>query len=447
MSGGPDSVALLHRILADLPDGAPRPLLIHFNHRLRGASSDEDQRFVESLGRELGLPVAVGQAQAAGDLAASGVEAAARAQRYAFIRKTCSAKGIRRVLVAHTADDQVETILMRFFEGAGITGLKGIPLTAEGGIERPLIDVWRSEILSGLADSGVAYRTDESNLDIRFERNWIRHVLLPLLVERYGEEVKRRIHKLGDRFRELDSFICASATRWIRRNAIGDPPAFKRGNYARLPSVVRIAILQQMVLQHAGKSPNERLLQRIDRSLASGGPSSEIRVDRRFVFRNRYETASLFCTDGRNVAAPAQLPSEITIETGPGGRIRLAGSMKPAVDASLVTPRTGAARLRRIIAGNDRESAIFDAEKLAFPLRLSALAAGDRIVPFGGTGSRKAKEIMIDLKIPRECRWGRAAIRDAGDRILWIPGVVRSNLAPVDGSTRHLLCLTASGLC
>jgi tRNA(Ile)-lysidine synthase len=336
---------------------------------------------------------------------------------------------------------------MRFFEGAGIAGLKGIPLMGDGGIERPLIGAWRAEILEELADSGLAFRTDESNEDIRFERNWIRHVLLPLLAERYGKEVKRRILKLGERFRELDSFIGATASRWIRRNAGGDPPTFKRTAYAKLPSVVRIAVLQQLVQSHAGKSPNERLLQQIDRSLASGGPSSTIRVDRRFVFRNRYDFASLAGTEDRDVKARHPPAAEIGMVTGPGGRVRIAGSLGQAFDASLIPAKAGAARLRQAIATDDRETAFFDAEKLSWPLRLSGLLAGDRIVPFGGSGSRKAKEIMIDLKIPRENRWGRAVVRDADGTLLWIPGVIRSNLAQVDGSTRHLLCLTVLRLC
>jgi tRNA(Ile)-lysidine synthetase-like protein len=417
------------------------------DHRLRGAESDADRLFVESLAREEGLPLATGFADPCDAGRASGIESRARAQRYAFIRKTCEKRGVRRVLVAHTADDQVETILMRVFEGAGISGLKGIPPVAEGGVERPLLDVWRSEILAGLAASGHPFRTDRSNEDTRFERNWVRHVLLPLLVGRYGEGVKRRIHKLGERFREIDAFIGDSAARWIRRNAAGDPPALKRRLYARLPSPVRFAVLQRLLHAHAGKSPNERLLERIDASLRRGGPSSEVRVDRRLVFRNRYDLALLVGVDDHAGVPPLPPSGALAIESAPDGALRLSGSLGPDIAASLTTPGDGAARLEEIRRNKGCKTALFDAEKVAGPLRVSPLAAGDRIVPFRGSGPRKVKEIMIDLKIPRGERWGRAVVLDAEGRPLWIPGVVRSGLAPVDGSTRHLLCLTARPLC
>lgn len=422
-------------------------MLIHVDHGLRGAESDADRRFVESLGRELGLPVAVGFAGPGDGGPASGIESRARALRYAFIRKTCEREGIRRVLVAHTADDQVETILMRIFEGAGVAGLKGIPPVAEGGVERPLLDVWRSEVLGELAASGHSFRIDSSNADTRFERNWVRNVLIPLLVDRYGEGVKRRIRTLGERFRELDAFIGDMAARFIRRNVAGDPPAIKRRGYAKLPSPVRIEVIQRLVRAHSGKSPNERLLEKIDRSLRAGGPSAEIRVDRRLVFRNRYELATLESVRSADDVPQPAAPSELSIGPASGGSFRIDGSLGPAIEASILSPANGARRLRQVVAGADRETALFDAERIAFPLRLSAPAAGDRIVPFGGSGSRKIKEIMIDLKIPRESRWGRAAVRDAEGRLLWIPGVVRSDLAPVGRSTRQLLCLTVRPLC
>ncbi len=107
---------------------------------------------------------------------------------------------------------------MRVFEGAGIGGLKGIPRETADGIVRPILDVWKEDILGYLKKRKIPYRIDRSNVDTRFERNWVRNVLLPLLVKRYGKSVKKRIFTLGERFRELDDYLEAEAGRWIRRN-------------------------------------------------------------------------------------------------------------------------------------------------------------------------------------------------------------------------------------
>lgn len=437
ISGGADSVYLLHRFLASLEAGQQPPLLLHMNHRLRGEESDADARFVAGVASDLGLPLEIGIPERGIPVRVSGVEADARRRRYAFLRSTCSKRGVRRILVAHTADDQVETVLMRIFEGAGISGLKGIPASGEGGIERPLLGTWRTEILSFLDSSGIPYRTDSSNADNRFERNWIRNELLPLLVARYGEAVKQRIHALGERFRELDDFIGGAADRWIRRNVKGDPPAFRRDLFSALPSVVRMTILQRLLHAHAGKSPNERLLLALDRSIAGGGPSASIRAGSNLVFRNSYGTVAIV---PRDAAAPAHEADAPIPVAGPG-RYPFSGNFPVEIRVSLLSPRSV-----RKGAFRDDQAAWFDLDDLRMPLAVSPLAAGDSLVPFGASGRRKAKEIMIDRKVPRESRWGRAVVRDAAGEILWIPGVARSSLAPVGPGTRQVVRLTSRPL-
>jgi len=153
----------------------------------------------------------------------AGFEKKARDVRYRFLRDLAEKAGAESIALAHTADDQVETILMRVFEGAGIGGLKGIPFGTDDGIVRPILDVWKEDILDHLKKRKIPYRIDRSNADIRFERNWVRNVLLPLLVKRYGKAVKKRIYTLGERFRELDGYLEAEAGRWIRRNLKSSP--------------------------------------------------------------------------------------------------------------------------------------------------------------------------------------------------------------------------------
>ena len=128
-----------------------------------------------------------------------GFEKKAREIRYRFLKDLSGKVGAEAIALAHTADDQVETILMRVFEGAGIGGLKGIPRETADGIVRPILDVWKEEILDDLKKRKIPYRIDRSNVDTRFERNWVRHVLDPpsgKAVRQGGEETD--LHPRGE---------------------------------------------------------------------------------------------------------------------------------------------------------------------------------------------------------------------------------------------------------
>src|SRR3990170_4884586 len=234
VSGGPDSIYLLN-----LSRQKVRGLLVaHYNHGARGRESEADQRFLARLCKDWGLSMEVGKVQPKVTVfpptgrkgrVPPRFEKKARETRYAFLKDLLVRHKAQKILVAHTADDQVETVLMRILEGAGIAGLKGIPRSTDDGVERPLLDTWREEILEYLKKHKIPYRIDKSNLDTRFERNWIRHVLIPLLEKRYGNSVKKRIYALGERFRELDVFIEQTAHKWLDSNNIYYAKSHKSG--------------------------------------------------------------------------------------------------------------------------------------------------------------------------------------------------------------------------
>ncbi|TFH28898.1 MAG: tRNA lysidine(34) synthetase TilS, partial [Deltaproteobacteria bacterium] len=217
VSGGPDSVYLLLGKLAR--EKGTRVVIGHVNYGTRGAESEKDQALVEILGKRCRYKIEIlkqsiegvagkskGGPESSGNFPA-GFEKKAREVRYRFLRDLSRKTGAEAIALAHTADDQVETILMRVFEGAGIGGLKGIPRESGDGIVRPILDVWKEDILEYLKKRKIPYRVDRSNVDTRFERNWVRNVLIPLLEERYGKAVKKRIFTLGERFRELDDYL------------------------------------------------------------------------------------------------------------------------------------------------------------------------------------------------------------------------------------------------
>lgn len=218
VSGGADSVALLHGLhaLHRINTGDGRLIVAHFNHRLRGAASDADEAFVQSLAEQLGLQCVVGRAaidlnNASGD----GLEAAARQARYDFLAKVAGEFGARYIATAHTADDQVETVLFNILRGTGLSGLAGIPrtrqLTEATTIIRPLLDFPRAEVLAYLASLGQTYREDETNQLTDYTRNRIRQDLLPQLAHDYNPRVRDSILRLSQAANQADDFLTQQA--------------------------------------------------------------------------------------------------------------------------------------------------------------------------------------------------------------------------------------------
>lgn len=213
VSGGADSVALLRALVQAKTAGAGRLVVAHFNHRLRGAESDADATFVTGLGQDLGLEVIVGDIQR--DLVTrrggEGLEGAAREARYEFLQAAAGKCGARYVATAHTADDQVETILFHIIRGTGLAGLAGVPrarrLSDAATVVRPLLDVTRVEVLEYLRAIGQTFREDSTNRLEEFARNRIRLSLLPLLEREFNPHVRQALLRLGRLAEESDEFI------------------------------------------------------------------------------------------------------------------------------------------------------------------------------------------------------------------------------------------------
>jgi tRNA(Ile)-lysidine synthase len=206
-SGGPDSTALLlllHQLSSDL--GCVLSAC-HFNHRLRGEESDQDERFVRELADRLGLDFHLARADVrrAAESAGANLEAKARELRYAFFHSLVDEGQADRIAVGHTADDQAETVIQRLLRGSGTRGLAGIyPVVGER-IIRPLLEARRSEIVDWLEARGQTWREDPSNRDLRLSRNRIRHELLPAL-HQFNPHVVETLAGTAEITRDEESF-------------------------------------------------------------------------------------------------------------------------------------------------------------------------------------------------------------------------------------------------
>jgi tRNA(Ile)-lysidine synthase len=209
VSGGADSVALLCLLLQLRAELGIVLSVAHVNHKLRGAESDEDERFAAQLARTHGLDLHVCDGPVDGSRRSergSGIEAAARELRYGFFRQLAREGRVAKIATAHTLDDQAETVLLRIFRGTGIRGLSGIHPRivfeehgrAFGEVIRPLLGFRRAALAEFLRDCGQPWREDASNRDIAFLRNRVRHRLLPLVAEEFGEAAIEHMGELAE---------------------------------------------------------------------------------------------------------------------------------------------------------------------------------------------------------------------------------------------------------
>lgn len=224
VSGGADSVALLRAMQALSPPGPGRLVVGHFNHQLRGQESEADQQFVVELCQKLQVECLVGvPPEGSGN---DPREATTRALRYAFLEATAARLGARYVVTAHTADDQVETILHRIVRGTGVAGLAGMERTRPLGpatLIRPLLGFRRAELREYLEQLGQAYRSDASNAERRFTRNRLRHELLPMLAAEFNPAVDEALLRLGQLAGEAQA-VLARLVRQLQAEAVETRP-------------------------------------------------------------------------------------------------------------------------------------------------------------------------------------------------------------------------------
>lgn len=417
-SGGPDSVALLHFLHTSTSRlGIKRLGVYHLNHGLRGDQADADEEFVRKLSESLGLTSHIEKADVSGFAASHGLslEMAGRKLRYAGLESILKSGMYDYAALGHTATDNVEWIIYSLVRGRTDPLLWGIPARRDQHI-RPLIRVKRDEVLSYLSRHHLGFREDESNLDLSFVRNRIRHQVLPLLqtLNPSLEDTLGRSLELGERVKgsvdEESREILENLSKYKPQGSELDTSGLSRYNLATQLRVLRLFV------PWLGA---EELLRLLPLKRARG--SVEIVAKKGIRLVHSYDR--LVCTKGReqDIWKPLKLNNEVTIPEL-GWRIRL----EEAFPSSMTY---------------DRDKAFFDAEIIKPPLHVRPWREGDRIIPFARHRAVKIKRLFIDRKIPQSMRrlWPLVC---KGEKVLWVVGLVRSADALISGATRRVALLT-----
>ena len=293
LSGGADSVALTAALASLRRRRGFEVVAAHLDHGLR-AGSGEDAAFCHELCASLGLTLRGGSARVRerARREKGGVEAAARRERYSFLRRVSEDEAASAIAVAHTRDDQAETLLLRLLRGSGSSGLAAMR-PRSGALLRPLLAVSRRDVLAYLAERGLAWRDDPSNLDLGYARNRVRHELLPYLEQRFNPRVREALARAADLAADEAAFVRSAAERVLAEAATrdGHTLSLERGVLARAPAAVARAALRLALEQSGGlagvRGDHVEALLGLAASRAPSGRLLELPGGRRVRFSHR----------------------------------------------------------------------------------------------------------------------------------------------------------------
>ncbi len=430
VSGGPDSVALL-KALADISSSFNLKLIAaHFNHALRGEESDQDERFVSELAGKFGIIFETRRAgvQTGENSKKASIENTARIERYDFLAEVAGKYNAAKIALGHNLHDQSETIIMNLLRGSGVEGLRGIVPVREGIFIRPLLDITREEIMDFLKARSLEFRKDSSNLSTAFQRNRLRHQLIPELKKNYNPRLDEHLGRLGEIVRLEDEFINTLVWETLKTWGIalgGEEYDIGIGDllgvHEALQRRIVKSILESMSPQRNGIEYNHILS--VINLCRYASPHGRLSLP--FGIRIKRDYQKLYiCKDSGSAKAGSfsyffEVPGEIDI---PEAGIRMRARY---IDADLVD-------------FSKTKTAYLDYDKLAHPLEVRNFRHGDRMQPLGLRGSQKIKKVFIDRKIDTEKRMIIPMVADRMS-VLWIPGIRFCERAKVSEVTKQVL--------
>jgi tRNA(Ile)-lysidine synthase len=423
VSGGADSMVLLHALNSFSKQNRWKISVAHFNHRLRGKASDADEKLVCATAKKLGLKFFGGGADVKTFAANAGisVEMAARKLRHEFLARAAKKEKVQTVALAHHADDQVELFFLRLFRGAGGEGLGGMkwrspsPADKTVSLARPLLDFSKKEILEFARAAKIPFRDDATNFSSDILRNRVRNELLPLLREKYQPQIARSVLRTMEITGAESSFMIGLAAR------IRSGKSEIRSPFDKLPPAVQRRILQQELLA-AKLPPDFELIERL--RLAAGkfvsvGSSLSAARDAEGKILLRADLEKGFCPDELKAVLRGKI-----------GRLEFGGKKFPW----------------RIAAGQpfsipQKKSGVefFDAGKIGGEIILRHWRAGDRFQPIGLKAAAKLQDLFVNAKIPAARRRELVLAATARGEIFWVEGLRIGENFKLTPETRRVL--------
>lgn len=432
VSGGYDSMALLHVMKMMQKEYNLQLYAAHVNHMFRGAEADEDAAFVANICKAWEIPCFVTRINVPVIMRERRLSAqeAAREVRYHFLKHIAAVTGSNKIAVGHNADDQAETILMRFIRGSGPEGLTGIP-AVRCGIIRPLIENFRIDIAKYCQEWGIETREDSTNKKSVYLRNRMRHNLIPHLERDYNNQLRKNLVILGEILQGEELYWAGIVEKELVRTVLWqeETPYIQIERFNALPKALQRRMLRAVFQRKGITGVGFIHVEEVRDLLARGSVGASLHLPGNWRVVRHYTHVSLekvMPNGGEAIILPAPVLLKVP------GTVRL-----PAVKlvAEITVGTAG-----ECTGGWGGKVGLFDLEKLHSPLYVRTRRPGDRFFHAGIGHRKKLKEYFIDRKIPRAER-DRILLVTHGEDILWIVGYYADERYVAHETSQRVLCI------
>ncbi len=426
LSGGPDSVALLHLLLNIREKYNLNIAAAHLDHAIRAGSS-KDREFCRKLCKRLKIKLYSRRTdvEALARKEKMTIEEAGRKARYDYFQSICSKYGYNKIATGHTSDDNAETVLFNMARGSGLRGLSGIPVK-RGNIIRPLIEIEKAELIYWLTTNKIKFRTDPTNRSIKYTRNRIRQKVIPEL-KQINPELMKSLGRLSRNVAEdlelIDSLAVLSYNDALMSEGNSKIVLDLRKLEKYDASLRKKAVVEAFFRLIGAKfSPSFDLLARADETI-NGRSGSRTPLGKNIWIEKSQGKISVFkAGDAISILIPIVVPS-VTKIPGSGWILETRVLNKKEVKSLKTKP----------------SAAFLDNKKVIDPV-VRFRRKGDRIRPFGMRGAKLVSDLLIDRKIPKFER-DEVPLVISKNRIAWVGGVAISDDFKVGPSTREILRL------
>jgi tRNA(Ile)-lysidine synthase len=445
VSGGLDSMTLLHSLYELSSRHRWKLTVAHFNHRLRGRSSDADEKLVRQTAAAMRLPFVAGRANVAefAQKSKMSVEMAARKLRHDFFARAAGERKIHVVALAHHADDQVELFFLRILRGAGGEGLTGMkwrspsPVDSRITLVRPLLDAAKAELRECVRERKIRFRDDATNATLDVPRNRVRNELLPLLQRRYQPALAKTVLRLMEIVGTEADFAGETARQWLaskqktKRAPCPVPLPARRGEgglrpgegtvFKDLPIAVQRRVLQLQVT-NLGIAPDFELIEQLRESpgkFVSVSSSVSIARDACGKLDFKKHVASVFNVNETVV----NLEGRAGVTVFDGARL----GWRLEAGANFVRPH------------GRKACEFFDADKVGGKITLCHWRPGDRFQPIGLRSRVKLQDLFTNRKIPRARRRELIVAVAENGEIFWVEGLRISENFKLTSQTKRRL--------
>lgn len=417
LSGGPDSICLLH-VLHSLKEELSLTIgAAHINHMLRGVESTCDEDYVEKFCEKLSIPCYVARIDIDYIAKKSGIshEMAGRDERYKFFESISNKHGYNKVAIAHNANDQAETVIMRMMRGTGLEGLCGIRAKRGEKIIRPILSISREEIEEYCDEKKLEPRIDKTNLENIYSRNKVRLDILPYMKENFNSDIMQTLNRMASILQRDDEYINKQCNKYYEEHCrMKSEGLFINKNIFKLDDAIITRVIKKSLIDYSGKYTNFEMKHIYDViDLANRGTNKRINLPNDIIAENIYGDIYLKHKN-KKVENNEIENNEIVV-------------LKKELNNNTFIFKNYIVNIEVINNKNNIEFSnndlikYFDYDNIVEGIIIRTRKDGDKIRPLGMKGNKKLKDIFINNKVPKDDR-DSVPITCFDNNIAWIVG-------------------------